>query len=122
MMDVLAAEAAASKTVMIVASYLKTHHTATSLRSKGEPGDQRGRPIRFFMTAGQVSDYTGAVALLDGLPKADWLLADRDSGADWFGEALKDKGKNPASRARSRAASPSSTTSAATGSRSSSGV
>ena len=27
--------------------------------------DAQGRPIRFFMTAGQVSDYTGAAALLD---------------------------------------------------------
>ena len=39
--------------------------------------DADGRPIRFFMTAGQVSDYTGAAALLGSLPSADWLLADR---------------------------------------------
>jgi transposase len=26
--------------------------------------DAEGRPIRFFMTAGEVSDYTGAAALL----------------------------------------------------------
>lgn len=39
--------------------------------------DANGRPISFFMTAGQVSDYTGAAALLDGLPKAQWLLGDR---------------------------------------------
>jgi hypothetical protein len=32
--------------------------------------DAKGRPISFFMTAGQVSDYTGAAALLDALPKA----------------------------------------------------
>lgn len=32
--------------------------------------DADGRPIRFFMTAGQVSDYTAAV-LLGGLPKAE---------------------------------------------------
>jgi len=31
--------------------------------------DADGRPIRFFMTAGQVSDYTGAAALLGSLPK-----------------------------------------------------
>jgi hypothetical protein len=29
------------------------------------------------MTAGQVSDYTGAAALLGRLPLADWLLANR---------------------------------------------
>ena len=28
------------------------------------------------MAAGQVSNYTGATALLDELPKAKWLLAD----------------------------------------------
>ena len=32
--------------------------------------DANGRPLSFFMTAGQVSDYTGAAALLDDLPKA----------------------------------------------------
>jgi len=39
--------------------------------------DVKGRPIRFFMTAGQVSDYTGARALVSSLPSADWLLGDR---------------------------------------------
>ena len=54
--------------------------------------DADGRPIRFFMTAGQVSDHTGAAALLNSLPSADWLLADRGYDADWFRDALKDKG------------------------------
>lgn len=44
------------------------------------------------MTAGQVSDYTGAAALLDSLPKAQWLLADRGYDADWFRDALAGKG------------------------------
>ncbi len=57
--------------------------------------DARGRPISFFMTAGQVSDYTGAAALLDGLPKADWLLGDRGYDADWFRDALEEKGITP---------------------------
>ena len=54
--------------------------------------DARGRPLKFFMTAGQVSDDTGAAALLGGLPTAQWLLADRGYDADWFREALRDKG------------------------------
>ena len=54
--------------------------------------DTKGRPIRFFMSAGQVSDYTGAAALLGGLPAAHWLLADRGYDADWFREALHDRG------------------------------
>jgi transposase len=54
--------------------------------------DRNGRPLSFFMTAGQISDYTGAAALLDRLPKAQWLLADRGYDADWFREALQAKG------------------------------
>ena len=46
--------------------------------------DAKGRPLRFFVTAGQVSDYTGAAALLGSLP-----------AADWFRDALKDKGIRP---------------------------
>jgi hypothetical protein len=31
--------------------------------------DAEDRPIRFSMTEGQVSDYTGAAALMGGVPK-----------------------------------------------------
>jgi len=54
--------------------------------------DSLGRPISFFVTAGQVSDYIGAAALLSSLPQVDWLLGDRGYDADWFRDALKDKG------------------------------
>ena len=54
--------------------------------------DAKGRPLKFFMTAGEVSDYTGAAALLRHMPSAEWLLADRGYDADWYREALKDKG------------------------------
>ncbi len=47
------------------------------------------------MTAVQVSDYTCAAALLDSLPKAEWMLADRGYDADWFRDALKDKEIKP---------------------------
>ncbi len=57
--------------------------------------DTRGRPVRFFITAGQVSDYTGAAALMNGLPEADWLLADREYDADWFQEGPIDKVMHP---------------------------
>ena len=57
--------------------------------------DTSGRPVRLFITAGQVSDYTGAAALMNGLPEAEWLLADRGYDADWFRETLVDKGKKP---------------------------
>jgi len=54
--------------------------------------DTSARPIRLFITAGQVSDYTGAAALMNGLPEAEWLLADRGYDADRFRETLVDKG------------------------------
>lgn len=69
--------------------------------------DAKGRPLKFFMTAGplsamhaspagqRVSDYTGAAALLGSLPAAEWMIADRSYDADWFREALKDKGIRP---------------------------
>ena len=57
--------------------------------------DANGRPLSFFITAGQVSDYTGAAALLDDLPKAKWMLADRGYDADWFRDALEQKGIKP---------------------------
>jgi transposase len=57
--------------------------------------DANGRPLSFFMTAGQVSDYTVAAALLDDRPKARWLLGDRGYDADWFRDALQAKGIEP---------------------------
>lgn len=47
------------------------------------------------VTAGQVSDYTGAAALLDSLPRAQWLRGDRGYDADWFRDALEAKGITP---------------------------
>jgi len=49
--------------------------------------DASGRPISFFTTAGQISDYSCAAALLDSLPKARWMLADRGYDADGFRDA-----------------------------------
>ena len=57
--------------------------------------DSIGRPIRLFIIAGQVSDYIGARALCGSLPEVEWLIADRGYDADWFREALRDKGIRP---------------------------
>ena len=54
--------------------------------------DSQGRPLNLSVTVGQVSDYIGAVALGGSLPKIKWLLGDRGYDADWFREALEDKG------------------------------
>ncbi len=40
----------------------------------------------------QVSDYIGARALLGSLPNVEWLLGNRGYDADWFRDALKDRG------------------------------
>src|SRR5699024_8998786 len=44
--------------------------------------DSQGRPLNLFVTAGQVSDYIGARALLGSLPNVEWLLGDRGYDAD----------------------------------------
>jgi len=58
--------------------------------------DADGRPLSFFITAGQISDYTGAAALPDDLPKAQWMLADRGYDAEWFRDALEQRDIKPA--------------------------
>ena len=113
MMEGLSGAQTERRTVMIDATYLKAHRTASSLRVKRGLGrligstkggmntklhavtDANGRPINLFMTAGQVSDYTGAAALLDSLPRAQWLLGDRGYDAEWFRGALQAKGITP---------------------------
>ncbi|MFT8479468.1 IS5 family transposase [Gluconobacter oxydans] len=114
MMDGLSAAKTGPQTIMIDATYLKAHRTASSLRlKKRDPGrltgrtkggintrlhavtDQNGRPLSFFMTAGQISDYTGAAALLDNLPAAHWMRGDCRHDADWFRDAVEEKGIKP---------------------------
>ncbi|MFC6688424.1 IS5 family transposase [Jhaorihella thermophila] len=56
---------------------------------------QPGAPAEPVRDRGQVSDYIGARALVGSLPKVEWLLGDRGYDADWFREALKDKGIGP---------------------------
>ncbi len=53
--------------------------------------ESQGRPLDLFVTAGQVSDYIGARALLSRLPNVDWLLGDRGYDANWLRETLQDK-------------------------------
>ena len=57
--------------------------------------DALGRPVRMFLTAGQRSDYIGARALLGSLPPARHMLADRGYDADWYRQALEEKGIKP---------------------------
>ena len=48
------------------------------------PEGHIGQPLDLIVTAGLVSDYIGARALLCSLPKVDWLLGDRGYDADSF--------------------------------------
>jgi len=85
--------------------------------------DGLGRPLTFFLSPGQMSDAKGALALLDALPPARTILADKGYDADWFREALTERGLPPASRLGAGAPIPPSTTanskSSGTGSRTS---
>jgi transposase len=48
-----------------------------------------------LLSEGQMSDYKGARLIVDALPPSRHLLADRGYDADWFREALQDKGIEP---------------------------
>ena len=48
-----------------------------------------------YLSAGQTSDFTGAAGLLGAMPQVKALLADRGYDADWFRNALIDKGITP---------------------------
>lgn len=57
--------------------------------------DAAGRPLRMFLTAGQRSGRIGTLALLAELPDAKHMLADRGYDADWYREALENRGITP---------------------------
>ena len=54
-----------------------------------------GKPVALLLTEGQASDYKGAAQLLDCLPPANELLADRGYDATWYRDALLEKGITP---------------------------
>jgi transposase len=45
-----------------------------------------------LLSEGQMSDYKGAASMLDASPKAKELLGDRGYDADWFRQALNERG------------------------------
>ncbi|WP_170440224.1 IS5 family transposase [Ruegeria arenilitoris] len=110
MMAGLAVEHGEKGAVMIDATYLKAHRTATSMAAKRGSGrligrpkagmntklhaicDSIGRPLNLFVTAGQVSDYIGFRALLSSIPNVDWLPGDRGYVVDWFRDAFTYEG------------------------------
>jgi transposase len=57
--------------------------------------DGGGRPIILLLSEGQMSDHTGARLVIDVLPPASTLIADRGYDSNWFRQALTDKGITP---------------------------
>ena len=97
----LTAEHVEEKTVTIDATYIKAPRTTTIMGvKKGGRGrlisqtkggmntklhaicDSERRPPNLFVTAGQISDYIGARALLSCLPEFGWLVANRGYDPD----------------------------------------
>ena len=48
-----------------------------------------------LLTEGQMNDHKGARLMLDALPTASTLIADRGYDSNWFRQALKAKGVAP---------------------------
>ena len=63
--------------------------------SKEPRCDEAGKPVLLYLTAGQVSDYKGARALLPALPQAGALIADRGYDSAWFRQGLAERGITP---------------------------
>jgi transposase len=57
--------------------------------------DGEGRPIILLLSEGQMSDHKGARLVLDALPAASSLIADRGYDSDWFRAELQDRGIEP---------------------------
>jgi transposase len=57
--------------------------------------DGRGRPLLLHLSEGQANDHRTAAAVLEDLPPASHLLADRAYGSSGFREALVAKGITP---------------------------
>lgn len=54
--------------------------------------DGHGRPLIMLLSEGQMSDYKGAALMIDALPPAKELLGDKGYDADWFRQALAERG------------------------------
>jgi transposase len=51
--------------------------------------------LLLLLSEDQMSDYKGAALLIDSMPRAKELLADRGHDADWFRNALIKRGISP---------------------------
>ncbi len=54
--------------------------------------DGQGKPLILLLSEGQMSDYKGAALMVEALPKASMMIADRGYDANWFRAALAQRG------------------------------
>jgi transposase len=57
--------------------------------------DGEGKPLVLLLTEGQMSGHKDARLILDALPPARSLIADRGYDSNWFRQALIDRGTTP---------------------------
>ena len=57
--------------------------------------DGAGKPLVMLLSEGQMSDHKGARFMLDALPSASILIADRGYDSSWFRQALAERGIDP---------------------------
>jgi putative transposase len=57
--------------------------------------DDKGRPLLLHLAEGQTNDHKTAAAVLEQLPPARFLLADRAYSSAAFRQALMDRGITP---------------------------
>jgi transposase len=57
--------------------------------------DGAGKPLVMLLSEGQMSDHKGARFLLESLPPASTLIADRGYDSNWFRDALETRGVSP---------------------------
>ncbi len=101
----LAGQASEPDRPIIDSTHLKAHRTAASLLTRGPfhavsaalgaGCDGEGRPIVMWASEGQMSDHRGAGLLIDALPPAKDLIADRGYDNDAYVAAMVGRGISP---------------------------
>lgn len=80
----------AGQTAELVDVYRRLIVLIRQPNERREAADAKSTP-----SEGQMSDYKGTALMIDALPKAKALLADRGYDADWFRAALEQRGITP---------------------------
>ncbi|OBQ74001.1 hypothetical protein A9K71_12835 [Mesorhizobium sp. WSM3873] len=83
----LAAQGGKTDNLMIDATHLKVHRAAAC--------DGNGRPRLLHLSEGQANDHKTAAAVIEDLPGANVLLADRAYSSAAFRQALVERGITP---------------------------